>query len=43
MMPKGVARRRLSKRLKIYQGSQHPHTAQNPIQITDFENLNNNL
>ena len=43
MMPKGVARRSLSKRLKIYQGSQHPHTAQNPIQITDFENLNNNL
>ena len=43
MMPKGVARRSLSKRLKIYQGSKHPHTAQNPIQITDFENLNNNL
>ena len=43
MMPKGVARRRLSKRLKIYQGPQHPHMAQNPIQVNDFENLNNNL
>ena len=43
MMPNGTARRSLSKRLKIYQGPQHPHMAQNPIQLNDFENLNNNL
>lgn len=35
MMPNGVAKNRLSKRLKIYQGSQHPHIAQNPIQLDD--------
>ena len=43
MMPNGAARRGLSNRLKIYQGPNHPHMAQNPIQINDFENLNNNL
>jgi len=43
MMPNGFAKRNLSKRLKIYQGSQHPHIAQNPICITDIDNFTNNL
>jgi len=33
MLPNGVPRRHLSRRLKIYQGSQHPHMAQNPITL----------
>lgn len=41
MMPKGIPKRQLSKRLKIYQGTAHPHLAQNPIQITDLNSLNN--
>lgn len=43
MMPNGVAKKSLAKRLKVYQGSQHPHGAQNPIYIDDIDNLNNNL
>ena len=43
MMPNGRAKKGLSKRLKIYTGSEHPHLAQNPIQIHDIENFTNNL
>ena len=43
MMPNGVAKKSLAKRLKVYQGSQHPHGAQNPIYIDDIDNLKNNL
>ncbi len=43
MMPNGMAKRRLSKRLKVYQGAQHPHIAQNPIYIDDIEKFTNNL
>jgi large subunit ribosomal protein L13 len=43
MMPNGPAKRQLSKRLKIYQGSEHPHIAQNPIYIDDIDNLIKNL
>ena len=43
MMPNGRAKKGLSKRLKVYQGPQHPHAAQNPIQIDDIENFTNNL
>ena len=43
MMPNGVAKKSLAKRLKVYQGSQHPHAAQNPIYIDDIDNFNNNL
>jgi len=43
MMPNGTAKRQLSTRLKIYQGSQHPHVAQQPIYIDDIDNFTNNL
>lgn len=43
MMPNGLAKKQLSKRLKIYQGSEHPHRAQNPIKIESLEILPNNL
>ena len=43
MMPNGVAKKGLPKRLKVYQGSQHPHAAQNPIYIEDIDNFKNNL
>ena len=43
MMPNGLAKKQLSKRLKIYQGSEHPHTAQNPILIDNIETFTNNL
>ena len=33
MMPNGLAKNRLIQRLKIYQGSKHPHKAQNPIEL----------
>ena len=36
MMPNGKAKKHLNKRLKIYQGSKHPHTAQNPIELDNF-------
>ena len=41
MMPNGLAKKQLSKRLKIYQGATHPHAAQNPIQIDDIETFTN--
>jgi len=43
MMPNGIAKKQLSKRLKVYQGSEHPHAAQNPVQIVDIENFTNNV
>ena len=43
MMPNGIAKKSLAKRLKVYQGSQHPHSAQNPIYIDDIDNFKNNL
>nr|QXM17486.1 ribosomal protein L13 [Chaetoceros socialis] len=43
MMPNGLAKKQLSKRLKVYQGSEHPHTAQNPIHVEDIENFTNNV
>lgn len=43
MMPNGIAKKQLSKRLKIYKGSEHPHTAQNPIKIENIEIFTNNL
>ena len=43
MMPNGLAKKQLPKRLKIYQGATHPHAAQNPIQIDDIETSINNL
>lgn len=36
MMPNGNAKNHLNKRLKIYQGSEHPHIAQNPIELDNF-------
>jgi large subunit ribosomal protein L13 len=36
MMPNGFAKKQLSKRLKIYQGSEHPHNAQNPIILNNL-------
>ena len=34
MLPKGSLGRKLLKNVKIYAGSEHPHTAQNPVAIT---------
>ena len=42
MMPNGIAKNTLSKRLKIYQGSEHPHIAQHPIYISDINTFINN-
>ena len=42
MMPPGIAKHRLSKRLKIYPDSNHPHVAQHPIYINDINNFINN-
>ena len=39
MMPNGMPKRQFGNRLKVYQGTNHPHLAQNPIQINDFHNL----
>ena len=36
MMPNGNVKRHLNKRLKIYQGSKHPHIAQNVIKLDNF-------
>jgi len=36
MMPNCIAKRHLSTRLKIYQGMQHPHLAQKPIELNTF-------
>jgi len=33
MLPNGFTKKHLVKRLKVYQGEQHPHTAQSPRQI----------
>ena len=43
MMPNGIAKKSLAKRLKVYQGSQHPHEAQKPIYIDDINNFKNTL
>jgi large subunit ribosomal protein L13 len=34
MMPKGRLGRAMLKKLKVYAGSEHPHTAQNPKELT---------
>lgn len=34
MLPKGPLGRQLFTKLKIYKGPEHPHKAQNPVQIT---------
>lgn len=34
MMPKGKLGRQMYKKLKVYAGSEHPHTAQNPEEYT---------
>lgn len=44
MMPTGMAKNHLKKRLKIYKGLSHPHNAQNPIRlfkISSFINKQN--
>ena len=33
MLPNGVPKKHLVKRLKVYQGDQHPHAAQRPVSI----------
>ena len=47
MMPNGFASKNLVKRLKIYEGSNHPHAAQNPIELNldqfEFFNYNRNI
>ena len=42
MMPNGTAKKNLGQRLKIYQGTEHPHSAQNPISIKNIETFNFN-
>jgi large subunit ribosomal protein L13 len=37
MMPNGMAKKQLAKRLKIYEGPQHPHGAQTPIELNNFK------
>ena len=37
MMPNGMAKKQLAKRLKIYEGPQHPHGAQTPIELNNFD------
>lgn len=39
MMPNCIPKRQLSKRLKVYQSTTHPHLAQNPIKIDDLQNI----
>ena len=39
MLPNGFPRRHLAKRLKVYQGSQHPHSAQNPIKLEELNKI----
>lgn len=36
MLPEGSAKKSLPKRLKIYNGPDHPHAAQNPIILDEF-------
>jgi large subunit ribosomal protein L13 len=47
MMPNGYAEKNLVKRLKIYEGPNHPHIAQNPIELNldqfEFFNYNNDI
>jgi large subunit ribosomal protein L13 len=33
MLPKGPLGRKMMKKLKVYPGSEHPHEAQNPIEL----------
>jgi large subunit ribosomal protein L13 len=33
MLPKGPLGRKMAKNIKIYAGTSHPHSAQNPISI----------
>ena len=42
MMPNGTAKKNIGQRLKIYQGYQHPHIAQNPILINNIKTFNIN-
>jgi large subunit ribosomal protein L13 len=39
MMPKSIMGRKMMRKLHIYVGAQHPHTAQNPV-ATDLINTN---
>jgi len=39
MMAEGPAKRAMSKRLKIYATSDHPHMAQNPILLSNADNI----
>ena len=39
MMPNGIPKYHIAKRLKVYQGTIHPHSAQNPVQINDLHNI----
>jgi large subunit ribosomal protein L13 len=34
MLPKGPLGRKILKKLKVYPGSEHPHQAQNPVELT---------
>ena len=34
MLPKGPLGRKMLKKLKVYAGSEHPHSAQNPVTMT---------
>lgn len=36
MLPEGAAKKSLPNRLKIYNGPDHPHAAQNPIKLDEF-------
>ena len=36
MLAEGSAKKSLPKRLKIYNGPDHPHVAQNPIRLDEF-------
>jgi len=36
MLANGAAKKSLAKRLKIYNGPEHPHAAQNPIQLDEL-------
>ena len=35
MLPKGPLGRQMYRKLKVYEGSNHPHTAQQPLDITE--------
>jgi large subunit ribosomal protein L13 len=40
MLPKHRLGRKMIKKLKIYAGPEHPHTAQNPEPLPDFRGGN---